>query len=114
MTIKNGTLTKKGVTIILKNNTDKDYTYGQDFYLEKYEDGKWIEPSTVTGKPLAWNSIGYILKAYDNLELKINFKNTYGNLPKGKYKITKRITKNEDTPVTKDGIIKVSLEFDIK
>lgn len=114
MTIKNGTLSKNSVTVILKNNTDKDYTYGPDFYVEKYDNGKWIQPSTITGDPLVWNSIGYILKSNDSIELNFNFKLAYGELSNGKYRIIKRVFKEEDIPITEDKIVKISVEFEIK
>lgn len=114
MTIKNGTLSKDGVTVILKNNTDDDYTYGPDFYVEKNDNGNWIPATTLTGDPLSWNSIAYTLKANDSIELIFNFKSTYGELSKGKYRIIKRIFKDDDRPIKEDEIIKISVEFEIK
>ncbi len=32
MSIKEGTLTNKGITIILRNNTDEEYTYGPEYH----------------------------------------------------------------------------------
>ena len=114
MTIKEGTLSKEGVTVVLKNNIDKDYTYGPDFYVEKYDDGSWKQVSTLTGDPLSWNAIAYPLKANDSVELTLNFKSTYGELSEGKYRVIKRISKDEDTPITEDKVIKLSVEFEIE
>lgn len=111
MTIKEGTLTNTGVTIILKNNTDDEYVYGPDYYVEKYDDGKWKEPSTITGDPLAWNDIAYTLKPNDSIELNIDFKLSYGELPVGAYRLIKRFSKEKDRPITEEKIKKISVEF---
>ena len=114
MTIKEGTLSKDGITIVLKNNTDDEYVYGQDYYLEKYDDGSWKQASTLTGDPLSWNAIAYSLKANDSVELTLNFKLSYGELSEGKYRVIKRVSKEEDRPITEDKVIKLSAEFEIK
>ena len=111
MTIKEGTLTNTGLTIILKNNTDDEYVYGPDYYVEKYDDGKWKEPSTITGDPLAWNDIAYTLKPNDSVELNIDFKLSYGELPVGEYRLIKRFSKEKDRPITEEKIKKISVEF---
>lgn len=114
MTIKEGTLSKDGVTVVLKNNTDDEYVYGPDYYLEKYDDGSWKQASTLTGDPLSWNAIAYSLKANDSVELTLNFKLSYGELSDGKYRVIKRVSKEEDRPITEDKVIKLLAEFEIK
>ena len=37
ISIKEGTLTKKGITLIIKNNAKQNYFYGSQYYLEKEE-----------------------------------------------------------------------------
>ena len=39
ISIKEGTLTKKGITLIIKNNAKQNYFYGSQYYLEKEENG---------------------------------------------------------------------------
>lgn len=113
LSIKEETLSKDSVTIILKNNTDEEYTYGPDYYLEKYVDSKWINPSTITGDPLTWNSIAYSLKPNESKEITIDFTLAYGKLSVGKYRIIKRVSSNKDTPITEDKIEKLIVEFSI-
>lgn len=114
MTIKKGTLSKDGVTVVLKNNTDDEYVYGPDYYVEKYDDGSWKQASTLISEPLSWNAIAYSLKANDSVELTLNFKLSYGELSEGKYRVIKRVSKEEDRPITEDKVIKLSAEFEIK
>lgn len=114
MTIKEGTLSKDGVTVVLKNNTDKDYTYGPDFYVERYDNGKWTQHSTINGDPLRWNTIAYKLNASESIEINLDFKSTYGSLSAGKYRVIKRVSKDEDRPIAEDKIIKLYAEFEIE
>lgn len=114
LSIKNESLSAKSVTIILKNISDDTYLYGPEFYVQKLNNDKWEEISTVTGDPLTWNSIAYNLKSQEEKEEPINFENTYGILSLGKYRIIKRVFKEKDTPITEIDIIKVNVEFEIK
>ena len=41
LSIKEGTLTNTGATILLKNNGDKTYIYGNPYVLEIKKDGHW-------------------------------------------------------------------------
>lgn len=41
--VKKDTITSKGATFVLKNNTDEDYSYEPSYYIEKKEDNKWNE-----------------------------------------------------------------------
>ena len=40
MTIKDGTLTNSGATLILTNNSDKNFQYGNPYEIEIKKDGK--------------------------------------------------------------------------
>jgi hypothetical protein len=41
MTIKEGTLTNKSATLVLTNNNDKNFQYGNPYEIEIKKDGKW-------------------------------------------------------------------------
>ena len=41
MTIKEGTLTNKSATLILTNNSDKNFQYGTPYEIEIKKDGEW-------------------------------------------------------------------------
>ena len=111
--IKKETLTSNGLTLIIKNDSEYDYTYGPDYYLEKLENGNWVEPQTLTGDPLTWNSIAYTLKAGETKEEVIDFKYSYGELTSGNYRIIKRVFRDEDIPITEDKIEKIMVDFKI-
>lgn len=94
LTLKKDTLTTKGATFIIKNDSDVEYTYGPEFTIEKMEDGKWKE--ITLDKPVSWNSVVYTIKANDDKEINIEWTSLYNELENGKYRLVKKIFKEED------------------
>ena len=41
MTIKEGTLTNKSATLVLTNNSDKNFEYGNPYEIEVKKDDEW-------------------------------------------------------------------------
>ncbi len=87
MTIKKGTLTNKGATVIITDTSDRNNIYGEGYQLEKEENGVWVEM-----KPkhdMTFITIGYSVNENHTLELKVNWEYHYGTLENGKYRILK-------------------------
>ena len=80
-------LTTSGLTMVIKNHTNNEYTYGEGFGLERKENGKWVAVETINGCYV--NAIAYGLEAKHEIERKENWEYCYGKLPKGQYRITK-------------------------
>ena len=108
LSIKDNTLTSKGATIVIKNNTNMEYNYGPEYYLEKQEGSKWvtIEPK----EPLSWNDILYSIKSNESKEYNEDWSYAYGKLSKGKYILVKNIFLKDATTGKKETI---SVEFEI-
>ena len=85
--IKEGTLTRSGVVLILKNNNDDTLYFGEPYEIEKYEDGSWrkIEVEMYFNMPL------YGLESGEEKEITFNWEHGYGRLNKGKYRIIKDV-----------------------
>lgn len=90
ISIKEGTLTKKGITLIIKNNAKQNYFYGSQYYLEKEENGTFnvYEPKEI----LSWNDVLYSLKSNEQIEIEINWIIGYDELSNGKYRLVKKFT----------------------
>ena len=86
--LKSGTLKKTKATFILKNNSNVNITYGNEYKIEKKIDDNWQE---LEGK-LAFNLPAYNLKYMDSVELKLDWKNGYGSLDKGQYRLVKSVS----------------------
>ena len=89
MKVKEDTITSKGATFILENSTDEEYSYGEPYTIERYENQTWKELDTLTGSPLSWNEILYNLKANEEIEININWSYGYGELKSGTYRLVK-------------------------
>ena len=87
MTIKEGTLTNKSATLILTNNSDKNFQYGTPYEIEIKKDGEWHKINV----ELYFTMPAFQLSAKENKEIEINWENGYGKLEKGTYRIIKGI-----------------------
>ena len=91
MVIKEGTLKRDRAMIVITDTSGKNYTYGEEYRIDKYSDGKWEEVDVVVDGNYGWNSIGYHVDDNKELDLDINWKWLYGSLDKGKYRIVKSV-----------------------
>ena len=109
--VKEDTITSKGATFILKNNTDEDYAYEPSYYLEKKEDNKWNE--IILEEPLTWNSVIYTLKAGEETEIIVDWSITgYGKLKDGEYRLVKSNFRRSVSPDSRS--YSVYAEFEVK
>ena len=114
MAIKEGTLTEKGVTVIIKDTNGKGtYFYGTEFRIDKKENDNWIKPKE-TGNNCGFNSIAYYVDDDGFLEFEQNWECMYGELETGNYRLVKSTALSKDTPITEDEIKYFSIEFTIK
>ena len=108
LSIKENTLTETGATLILKNDSDVDVEYGTSYEMEIKKDGEWHKINV----ELNFNSIAYILKSNTSKEIELNWKEGYGKLATGDYRLIKHIDieKEDETFDT----FYVSAEFTIE
>lgn len=90
MSIKEETLTNIGFTLIIKNLSDNEITLGEEYRIDKKENGKW-RPVVPIIDNYGFIDIGYILKPNDDFETKINWKWLYGELETGEYRLIKDV-----------------------
>ena len=87
MTIKEGTLTNKSATLVLTNNNDKNFQYGNPYEIEIKKDGEWHKINV----ELYFNMPVFQLSAKESKEIELDWENEYGKLAKGTYRIIKGI-----------------------
>lgn len=90
MSIKEGTLTNSGLTLIITNLSNEEITLGEEYSIDKKENGKW-KPLTPIIDNYGFIAIGYVLKTNNNFETKIDWKELYGELEVGDYRLIKNI-----------------------
>lgn len=87
MTIKDGTLTNKSATLVLTNNSDKNFQYGNPYEIEIKKDGEWHKINV----ELDFNLPAFHLSSKESKEVELNWENGYGKLAEGTYRIIKSI-----------------------
>lgn len=112
ISIKEGTLTKTGATILLKKNVDYNISYGEDFWIEKYENSIYTKLDTI--RECAFNMPAYGLRMGETRELKQDWSCMYGHLDKGIYRLVKYIDFDSDIPITPDDVFYAWVEFEIE
>lgn len=105
MSIKKGSLTSSGATIVLINNTDKKIMYGNPYEIEVKKDGKWEK----IDNDLNFNLPAYYLLPGESKEMKLMWEDGYGKLAKGTYRIIKNI--RYESKDGKSKTLDVSTEF---
>lgn len=87
LTIKDGTLTKTGVTVIVNNHSDKKIMYGDNFELEIKKHGEWHKIDSYTTR---WfNPYAVILDVGESREIEHGWTYSYRKLRRGRYRIIK-------------------------
>ncbi len=116
ISIKEGTLTKTGATIVIKENVDYDISYGESFWIEKYnyKTNTFEKLKNTTGKNCAFNSPAYVVKPDKPLELKQNWSCEHGELDKGLYRLIKNVDFDCDIPIDENDIFYIYVEFEIE
>ena len=107
MTIKDGTLTNSGATLVLINNSDKSFQYGNPYEIEIKKEGEWHKINV----ELNFTMPAFQLSARENKEIEINWENGYGKLAKGTYRIIKGI--NYEYEEGKYKSFNIAVEFTI-
>ena len=105
--------TNTSATIVISTDSNYDIMYGEDYYIEKfnYSTNEW-ESIRNQCNNCAFTSIGYTVSKKPR-EFKINWKNMYGELPKGQYRIVKNVFFTSDTPIDDNKLYYIWTEFSI-
>lgn len=68
--------------------------YGSEFFLEKFENGRWNSVPTLIEKPV-WTTQAFLISRGETVRLNIHWSNLYGTLEPGQYRIGKGITNRQ-------------------
>ncbi|HOA79706.1 MAG TPA: hypothetical protein PKK61_01395 [Defluviitaleaceae bacterium] len=97
MTVKEGTLSSKSLTLILENNSDKDCIFSSDFILEKKVNKRWYQVPVILDSDYGFEDIAYELSSSSVRQWPVDWNWLYGNLDAGEYRIIKSILNSKDT-----------------
>ena len=99
------TLSKVGVTLVITDNNEPSYGWGEGYSLQKKTSNGWADLDAEQD-PI-FTSIGYVLDENNQFKYKIDWSKYYGKLANGTYRIKKSVYDNEY-------IYLYSNEFEIK
>ena len=115
MEIVEGTLTKTGATIKILEDEDLDLTYGDSFFIEKFDkEENTFKKLEVFCKNCTFNMPAYMVDPNNPLELKQEWGLLYGELSKGTYRLVKEVFFDSDRPVDESNKFYVTVEFEIE
>ena len=100
--IKEGTLTNTGATIIITDTTDKNYSYGEPYRIDKKENGKWEKVPKVIDDAF-FNEPAYQPDENNEIVREINWEWIYGKLKPGTYRF---VTDASDEEISVNFVIK--------
>ena len=92
MTIKEGTLSNEGCTIIVHDAGEEKSVFGEEYRIDIFDNNEWKHSEIVLKDNYGWNLIGYLVGDDRSREMEINWKWLYGELETGHYRIVKSIT----------------------
>lgn len=102
LTAKEGSISSESMVLIIKNNSDKySYYFGNDFGLQRYDNDEWVAVPYINGGH-SITAIRLCLSPDTSQEFTTHFKNTWGDLTEGNYRIVKHFDKtplNDDSKV---------------
>ena len=78
-----------GLTYVLDNRSGRDLNFGQDFSLQREKDGKWYVLESKAPMAVTMQLLWIPDRCTDTYE--INWEVSYGELPKGHYRIIKSV-----------------------
>ena len=109
LTVKEDSVGKSGLTLMIQNSTNEVLQYGPFFNVEKAISDKWYE-IPITAENASFHFVAYSLNANSSVEVETDWNWLYGDLDAGTYRIIKRLGKEQES----DKDYYLSAEFEIK
>jgi Big-like domain-containing protein len=92
MTVKKGTSSANGLTVVFQNKSDNMCMYGNSFVLEQKINEKWYQVPDVLNGDYAFNAIGYEVATGQDKEWEVDWKWLFDSLNTGEYRIVKDVS----------------------
>lgn len=90
--IDEASVTSTGLSYEIDNQSDEDFSYGQDYSVQKQKDGKWY---VLEGNPIAITMELLWLPAGERAVHEVNWEGSFGKLAKGHYRLVKNLGTDE-------------------
>lgn len=95
LTVEEDSVKPTEISYTIKNSSNQDLSYGQDYGLQKEKDGKWYE--VIPENPVAVTLELLWLPSGNTDTHTTGWKDSYGELPAGHYRIVKHVSDNQQS-----------------
>ena len=100
LSVKEGSLSDQGLTLLIANSTGREFTYGMEYTVEQYRDGAWY----AMGGERIVPDIAAVLMPQDTNEFSVTWE---AALPEGTYRVVKPVC-------TSQGIQDLAAQFTVE
>ncbi|MFT3951397.1 MAG: hypothetical protein QM689_05505 [Oscillospiraceae bacterium] len=108
LSIKDGTLSKTGCTLVMKNDTQVNYKFGTEYHIYQLADGKITEADRISSGGFNLLSVG--LSAKSQKEEIIQWDWLYNNLASGTYLLTRQFDASDANGTSKMLFVQFEIE----
>lgn len=91
--VEAGSASSTGAILRLVNSTDREWQFGQEYWIEKKENGEWHEIRSLRGR--AFEALSYLLAPHSTREEVCSFADGYGRLTTGEYRLVKELLREK-------------------
>ena len=116
VTIKDGTLNKNGMTVIVSDENGRGRNgYSQWYVIEKKNNESWQEQQRINNNNVIIDDIEYLVNSEGILELELNWDGIYEQLTEGVYRLVLSVNEYESINTSDSKVNKsyISMEFSI-
>ena len=105
MTIKEGTLTNTGATVVITDTNTNKHTFDSKYRIDKKVNDGWVEAKRIDNN-FAFKDLAWVAGDDNTITNNLNWEKLYGELERGQYRIVKKV----------DGkmFCAIQVEFEIK
>ncbi len=91
--VEAGSASSTGAILTLVNSTDREWQFGQEYWIEKKENGEWHEIRSLRSR--AFDALSYLLAPHSTREEVCSFSDGYGRLTTGEYRLVKELLREK-------------------
>lgn len=91
--VEAGSVSSTGAILHFVNATDREWQFGQEYWIEKKEDGEWHAIRSLRSQ--VFDTLSYLLAPHSTREEVCSFADGYGRLTSGEYRLVKELLREK-------------------
>lgn len=90
MTIKEGTLTNTGATVVITDTNATKHTFDSEYRIDKKVNDGWVEAKRIDNN-FAFKDLAWVAGDDNTITNNVNWEKLYGELEPGQYRMVKKV-----------------------